>query len=661
MAAASVSRSWPPPQPATRCRAGTDLVVWVDVTDSAAVPAAYARAAARVGLTAGDDADAQAGALAFLDWLATTNRSWLVVLDDITDPEQVGAWWPAGPGRVLATTRRRDAALSGGGRKVVEVGVFGATEAVSYLRERLALAGLPVLLDASADRLAAELGRLPLALSHAAAYMINEAVSCDQYLALFAAGQRRLAELMPPTADTERYGRQIDVTLLLAVAVAQAAEPAALPALRLASVLDPAGQPGSLWTSRIVAAFLHGEPARRVLRLLHRLGLLIHDDASGARAVRMHSLTARAIREAVPGAGLDEVVRVAADALLEVWPENYVAAPELTSAVRDNMVVVSACGGDVLWSPVVHPAVFRAGNSFLETGLYAAAIPFWRDLTENLQRAFGDRHPSLSYVRGRFATAHWESGHPDEAIELEERTIELLRRDHGGHHPATLTAMVNVAMSYRHSGRVDDAIAMSREVIAGWEAVGTGRVDVLHARETLALSLGSAGRAAEAVEILRGVVAELRRSVDADHPDLLDAEANLSVSYWQAGGHAAEAIALGERVAPARVRLQGADHPRTLYAWLNLAAFYRQAGRVGEAITLGERVCADVTRVLGPEHPSTLRAWSNLAAAYWDAGRAGQAMLLAERVAGDMLRVLGAEHPYTVVSVDSLREWRASQ
>jgi hypothetical protein len=30
---------------------------------------------------------------AVLDWLATTRRPWLVVLDDITDPE-VAAWWP---------------------------------------------------------------------------------------------------------------------------------------------------------------------------------------------------------------------------------------------------------------------------------------------------------------------------------------------------------------------------------------------------------------------------------------------------------------------------------------------------------------------------------------------------------------------------------------
>ena len=75
----------------------TDLVVWADASVSGGVIAAYAQAAARVqapGRT-GKQGDAEADARAFLDWAAVTGRSWLVVLDDITDPAQAAAWWPA--------------------------------------------------------------------------------------------------------------------------------------------------------------------------------------------------------------------------------------------------------------------------------------------------------------------------------------------------------------------------------------------------------------------------------------------------------------------------------------------------------------------------------------------------------------------------------------
>ena len=210
----------------------TDLVVWADASAPGGVIATYAQAAARVqapGRT-GQQGDAEADARAFLDWAAVTGRSWLVVLDDITDPAQAAAWWPAsytGTGWVLATTRRRDPVLSGGGRHVVDIDVYGADEATTYLRQRLAAAGKAHLLDDRAAALAQALGRLPLALSHAAAYMIGQRVTCGAYLDLYTAGADKLDELMPDDPDghghtPDGHTRSITVTLLLALDAADA-------------------------------------------------------------------------------------------------------------------------------------------------------------------------------------------------------------------------------------------------------------------------------------------------------------------------------------------------------------------------------------------------------------------------------------------------------
>lgn len=79
---------------------------------------------------------------------------------------------------MLVTTRLRDAALSGGGRTVVAVDTYTVGEAKAYLTARLAGEGMAHLLDDHVKALAEALGRLPLALSHAAAYMTNEAVPC---------------------------------------------------------------------------------------------------------------------------------------------------------------------------------------------------------------------------------------------------------------------------------------------------------------------------------------------------------------------------------------------------------------------------------------------------------------------------------------------------
>ncbi|MFI8393076.1 NB-ARC domain-containing protein [Streptomyces sp. NPDC085540] len=292
---------------------GVDLVVWVDASETDQVIARYAVAAHIV-----DAPNALAGqtgekdARAFLQWLATTKRSWLVILDDITDPDAMQSWWPPssawGSGRVVATTRRQDAALSGGGRAVVGVDTYSSQEADTYLRAWLKSARAEHLIDTRTGPPAEALGFLPLALSHAAAYMINEDVPCADYLLRFNGSAAKPDDLLPRHADTEGYGRHVAAALLLSLDVAQECEPVglAIPALRLAAVLDPAGHPRELWARRAVIDYLtaHRGPtsspdgptpisstqAKAALRLLHRYGLLTDDAQAGFRAVKLHAL-----------------------------------------------------------------------------------------------------------------------------------------------------------------------------------------------------------------------------------------------------------------------------------------------------------------------------------------------------------------------------------
>ncbi|CAJ64059.1 MULTISPECIES: hypothetical protein [Frankia] len=243
----------------------------------------------------GADLVADAGAL--LEWLRTTDRSWLVVLDDLTDPADLadptrhGGWWPPHRpgGWTLVTTRLRDAALASSGRRQVDVDVYAPGESVAYLTDRLTDAGRPHLLDARAADLAAAVGHLPLALSHAAAYMINQEEGCTAYLVRYAAGGQRLDALMPAGrgAGPDGYDRPVAVTLLLALDAADLVEPVRLarPALALAAVCDPAGHPEAWWATPAVTGYLSahrtggdGQPvtadqARKPLRLLHRYGL----------------------------------------------------------------------------------------------------------------------------------------------------------------------------------------------------------------------------------------------------------------------------------------------------------------------------------------------------------------------------------------------------
>ncbi|MFF9556284.1 tetratricopeptide repeat protein [Streptomyces albus] len=543
---------------------GAELVVWATAGDEAQIVAQYARAAARVGVPGADGKDLEEDARAFCGWLSTTSRRWLVVLDDVTDPVVVEPWWPVsrtGTGWVLATTRLRDAWLTGGGRRRIDIGVYTPEEAAAYLHTRLADEDMEHLVDERAGQLAEALGYLPLALGHAAAHMINEDLSCTAYLGLFNDQRARLDDILPATADAEGYGRQVTATLLLALDAAQRADGNGLvvPVLRLAALLDPAGHPHTLWATEPVLTYLTGHrtetptgqlqedpaprpavtagQARAALRLLHRYALLTCDTRAEPRAVRIHALTARAARETTPAGHHAELAVTAADGLLEVWPDPDQPHPDLAATLRTNAETLSTHARPHLWHPEGHPLLFHTGMSLINAGLPAAATDYWQQMVTD----------STHFL--------------------------------GAHHPDTLTARHNLALSYRDAGRTQDAINLHEQVLTDSE-----------------------------------------RLLGHDHPDTLTTRHNLATSYADAG-RTQDAINLQEQVLTERERTLGHDHPDTLTTRGNLATSYRQAGRTQDAINLQEQVLTERERTLGPQHPDTVLVKETLSG--WKRGRIG--------------------------------------
>jgi hypothetical protein len=493
---------------------GVGVLVWVNAATRDGVLSAYADAAVALGLPLADRDDPEKSARAFLAWAETTaDRWWLVVLDDVRSPADVAGWWPpstesAAGGQVLVTTHLRGAALAGADRQTVQVGTFTGPEARAYLHAKLG--DRPT--GSLADALAEDLGYLPLALAQAAAYIANEDIGVQRYRDLLAT--RLLHEVVPEEGDlTDDHQRIISATWELSIGQADAARPAGLarPVLQLASMLDPAGIPQAVLSSRPaldhLATYLPGREhvvdeatVDAVLRVLHRYSLIDHDRASICREVRVHQLVQRATREnlnAQTGLGPDLYAALAdtvADALLDLWPQ--IEQDELGQVLRANTAALhdSACAA--LWhqGDGAHRVLFRAATSLGDTGQVTAARTAYTDLA---------------------ATAHDRLG-PD--------------------HPHTLAARNNLAGLRGEAGDAAGAAAATEELLADClRVLGSDHQDTLAARSNLAALRGKAGDAAGAAAAYEELLADCLRVLGPDHPGTLTARSNLAAFRERAG------------------------------------------------------------------------------------------------------------------------------
>jgi Tetratricopeptide repeat len=677
-----------------------DVLVWIAAATRQAVVDGYARAAVEL---LGSERDEHA-AQRFLSWLqASPSRPvcrWLVVLDDLSDPmDLTGLWPPACPdGRTVVTTRRRDAALTGLGRRRVDVGVFTPAEAAAALREALVERDHPAQDDVQIRALATELGFLPLALSQAAAYIADAGIGIADYRARLADRARLLADLLPrPTrvgqgeaGDTLPDGQVATVaaTWSLSVERADQLHPQGLAhlMLQLVAVLDPNGIPQAVVTSAPALQYLtanrtspleamipveldapgRAAPARgevdaedavAALRALHRLSLVEHTLDQPNTAIRVHQLVQRTTYEALTVASQEQLVRTVADALLTVWPglENDTG---FVQALRANAATLDRAPDRALHTPDVHMVLFRVGFSLGDAGQAAAARDHFQALCARSTQLLGPNHPDTLAARSHVAQWRGEAGDAVGAVSDLTELLPELERALGQDHPDILTARGNLAGWRGQSGDTAGAAAAYAELLPELVRVqGPDYPDTLTARSQLVQWRGRAGDVAGAVSDLTELLKDLMRVMSPDHPYVLNARSNLADWRGQAGDVVGAVGALTELLKD-QTRVLGPDHPHTLITRSQLAQGRGRAGDVVGAVGALTELLKDQTRVLGPDHPHTLTTRGNLAAWRGRAGDAAGAVSAFTDLLPDMVRVLGPDHPHTLAAASNFAQWR---
>ncbi|MEN8651611.1 tetratricopeptide repeat protein [Streptomyces sp. 21So2-11] len=587
-----------------------------------------------------------------MEWLAT-HPGWLLVLDNVDDPDHIADLIGKLPGGRFLITSRRSHVWTGAATPV-RLDTPDPAESLDLFTRRVTQAG-PRDLGGAAE-LCEELGHLPLAVDQAGTFLgRNPLLTLRGYL-----------EMLAVADSAEVYGRAESPTqALLTISKVwrvtldrlHALHPVTTDMLRTLAWYAPERIPAAL-------AGADADPAARAtaLDLLNDYSMITLDPATGTLAVhRLVQALARTPDEGDPHRTpdlIDRARRLAAGNLGRTCPadcDDPATWPAWRALLPHFDALVSRAPADTDTAETVD--VIGQTALFLRSqGLIVDALPRLRRALDGSERVLGADHPDTLGVRNSLAVAYESAGELHRAVPLLEQVHKDAVRVLGKQHAFTLVSRNNLASAYRSAGDLRRAIPLIRQALEDQlRSQGEDHPDTALLRSNLAYAYESIGDLGRAVPLLELTLRDRVRVLGKKHPDTLTSRNSLAYIY-RAVGDTARAIPLFERTLKDRVRVLGKDHPDVLSTRSDLATAHSEAGDQRRAIPLFERTLEDRTRVLGTDHPHTLASRNNLANAWLAAGDIHRALLLHEQAHADTERVLGKDHPVTLTTRHTLAD-----
>jgi tetratricopeptide (TPR) repeat protein len=598
---------------------------------------ALASLSAELGAVEANEPDLEKAAKAGLRRLAEQRATWLLIYDNVTSPDQIGELLPTANAKVLLTSRFPDWA---GWAEEVALDVLQPVEAIALLERRAGRQDPP-----GAAILAEALGRLPLALDHAAAY-------CRRIQMAFADYAAKAAGLITSTPRGAAYPRSVAATFELAIDAAAQTCPAAETLIAYLVECGPERIPMSL-----VEGALADETERAVALLALTEVSLVKADPfdDGTFAISVHRLV-QAVAQAratANGTEADAAARLISRLAVIYPPDGYTnsaswpVCAQLTPHVTRR--VAEAADNKRLAAVLLN----RAGMYSHARTDYRRAETLFRAALSINEMADGPGHTETASSLSNLAHLLQVKNDLPAAEVLNERALAIREKTLGPDHPDTAASLNNLAYLRMVQGDLAAAEVLNKRALAIREkTLGPDHLDTAESLDNLAHLFLQRDDVSQAEPLLERALAISEKTLGPDHAKTALMLNNLAGVFWRKGD-LVRAKAFVERALGIIERQHGPEHPYTAGNLANLAYLLKDQGDFSAARPIFEGALAIFEDKLGPDHYELIPGLIGLANIADAEGNFEKARTLLERALA-IAENLGPENARTATCLSNL-------
>jgi tetratricopeptide (TPR) repeat protein len=522
-------------------------VFWVYAANATLFVQAYQDIARQLKLPGSEDAQLDTCQLVS-NWLDEADGGgWLIIVDNADDtglflhdtvvetsnsPRAVVDYLPKqldAKRCMIVTTRSQDIGEAlAHGEPCINVGPFSVEEGRELLQSKVRRAANRAD-EPAIGKLVEMLGRIPLAITQAAAYMNRNSISVPRYVAALEKDNQNLIDHLSKELQDHRrergYPNSVFRTWRLSFEQIRLHDAHAAELLSLMAMLDGQQIPQDLVQ----------RPDKKEVDFSSALGTLAGYSlvaSIGDEVWTIHPLVQLSVQDWL--AAMDQKTNVEEEALRLVagkFPsgehKNRATCEALlphARAVLQRTSRLDSCIRDYA------SLLYNVGWFDWQQGRYSAAKDSAKAAYDISLEVLGGKDILTINSLGLYGTVLADQGKHKQAEEIDRQVLRLRETVQGKEHPDTLTSMNNLALALRGQGKYEQAEEIHRQVTRLRETVlGKEHPDTLTSVYCLAYVLHHQQRLGEADPLYRRALAGYEKILGSDHPETQACRGNYSI------------------------------------------------------------------------------------------------------------------------------------
>lgn len=629
-----------------------DCIWWIDAQEEQQVVQAFMDLAHRRGLSKTCDNVSVDDTIAIVKhWLQEENSgSWLIVFDNVISGEMLKRFFPIEHGglqrHIIVTTQdERLHRLKDIGGEGMKLGVFSIKEAILFLERRTKLQD-----PSGPSKLAKELGCLPLALEHAAAYICSYQINYEQYLALYHESSEKLLQTDGFDEDGHTVFNTIEISVnglkrrygeatyqLLCIYAYMSADNNYIGWLK--------DNENTLFPFPLKDVVKSEFGINNIVKTIANLSLLRYAPKEGV--VSIHRL----IQKVIAFKEINrqrEWIRLCKQLLIQQAFRHFPSVSD--SQLNFNRLsahIVAVLDNDTECNKDSVELKKYLSSGFLSNEQNDRAMTYCNQAIENTVQLWGENNTQIGELQLLQGKIQIQQGLFDEAIEvLHTALIQKTDQFKLGYIQDILNALLEKYDDYQKIFYFykKSIINKNRNIIQ------EQLLQLAAIQNFLGTALREKGEYDEAIDHYQKACAIREERLGKEHLETAKSYNNIGLTYLYKKEYDKSEPFLTTSINIIGNKLGLREHEYLAQVYNNLGEIFRRRIKLKEALEC-QQLAKDIrVKIFGYNHSETANSYNNIGSVYLDEGETWKALVLFKRAADIYERVKGNTHSYTGIA-----------